>query len=454
MKRFTAFLVTVLLMTFLCPMLAALPLEAPDFDAYSDSYVVIDAQTGQVLAEKNMNKREYPASITKIMTIALALERKKLDDTLTMSEQAVFSVPRSASHIALTPGEVITLRDAIMGALLPSANDAANGIAEFVGGSLEMFPVMMNAKATEVGALNTHFVNANGLEDDDHYTTAYDMAMITKYALTVNGFREVFGTTEYTMQPTNMQPEQRNFGTQHHMIVTSAYQYDGAWGGKLGWTAQANHTAVTVAKRGDTELICVVMNSKTKWEKYKDTAKLFDYCFDNLEKINIPAGTVKGKVIPIAEGKNEVGCATVSGLAQDYSLLVKKGTTAADIDVTMDAKVLYTKGEKIAPNAVFTVKGDGSSDGPLLTVPLPCEVETDERSTPAQMAVANETKVYDGGKVIDKPSVSGQNILFGVGLVLGSISALIMLFALLRMVVQRYYRKKRRRAYSPYIKKL
>lgn len=451
MKRIAAVLITILIMLTLCPALYALPLEAPDFSAYSDAYVVVDAQTGEVLAEKNMNKREYPASITKIMTIALALERANLDDKLTMSEQAVNSVARSTSHIALSPGEVITLRDAIMGALLPSANDAANGIAEYIGGSLEMFPVMMNAKAEKVGALNTHFVNANGLEDENHYTTAYDMAMITKYALTVKNFREMFGTTEYYMNPTNTQPEQRHFGTQHHMIVTSSYQYDGAWGGKLGWTNQANHTAVTVAKRGDVELICVVMNSKNKWEKYKDTRKLFDYCFNNLQKVTVPAGTIRGKTIPIIEGKNEVGSATVSGISQEYGILVPKDITAADIEVSVNTKKSYTKGEKIAPEAVFSVKGADGSEQALLTVPLECKVETDEA---AQTAVANETKVYDSAP--KSSFTSEQKVFTAIAFVVGGAAVLFVLFLITRVLVQRYYRKKRRQAFSssPYIKRL
>lgn len=449
MKRITAIFVTILIMLTLSPALYALPLETPDFSAYSDAYVVVDAQTGEVLAEKNMNKREYPASITKIMTIALALERANLDDKLTISEQAANSVSRSASHIALSPGEVITLRDAVMGALLPSANDAANGIAEYIGGSLEMFPVMMNAKAEKVGALNTHFVNANGLEDENHYTTAYDMAMITKYALTVKNFREVFGTTEYYMNPTNTQPEQRHFGTQHHMIVTSSYQYDGAWGGKLGWTNQANHTSVTVAKRGDIELVCVVMNSKNKWAKYKDTKKLFDYCFNNLQKVTVPAGTVTGRTIPIIDGKNEVGSATVSGLSQDYGLLVPKDVTAQDIEVSLNAKKSYTNGEKIVPEAVFSLKGNDGAEQTLLTVPLECKVETDEAM---QTAVANETKVYESG---GSSFTSEQKAFTAIALVVGGAAVLFVLFLITRVLVQRHYRKRRRQySSSPYIKRL
>ena len=125
----------------------------------------MDAESGQVLVEKNMDAQLPPASITKIMTTLLAVENSGWDDIVTMSETAVFSVPRDASHIALSPGETLTMEQALMATMLPSANDAANGVAETVGGTIEEFVGMMNDRAAEIGATNTHFVNANGLDD-------------------------------------------------------------------------------------------------------------------------------------------------------------------------------------------------------------------------------------------------------------------------------------------------
>ncbi|MFA9380350.1 MAG: D-alanyl-D-alanine carboxypeptidase family protein [Acetanaerobacterium sp.] len=416
-----------------------------DFDTYSDAYVVIDAATGQVLLEQNMHKKEYPASITKIMTIALALERSALSDTLVMSEQAVNSVARSSSHIALSAGEEITVEDAVMAALLPSANDAANGLAEYIGGSIEMFCALMNKTADKAGAVDTNFANANGLEDDNHYTSAYDMAMITKYALTVKNFRKVFGTVAYTMQPTNRQPEQRNFGTQHHMIVYSAYQYKGAWGGKLGWTPQANHTAVTVAKRDGTELICVVMNSKTKWEKYKDTKKLFDYCFDNLEQISVSADVTRSKSIPIIEGRRVVGTARLPEQTQTYALLVPKGVAAERVDVSYTTQVSYGAGDKIEPEACFSIMEEGGSADSIFLAPLECEVVMDEDQPEGTVLSATQTMANrnkPGADVVnDEP-----NGFFTIAAVLGAIGGLFGLFLLMRLLVQRWYREKRRRA--------
>ncbi len=417
-------------------------LEEPNYDAYSDAYVVIDAQTGQVLVQKNMNKREYPASITKIMTIALGLERANLDDTFVVSEQAVNSVSRSSSHIALSAGEEITLADAIFGTLLPSANDAANAIADYIGGSIEMFVALMNKTAVRVGAYNTNFTNANGLEDENHYTTAYDMAMITKYALTVEGFREVLGTTAYTMKPTNMQPLQRNFGTQHHMIVYSSYQYKGAWGGKLGWTPQANHTAVTVAKRGDIELICVSMNSKVKWDKYKDTKKLFDYCFNNLERLTVSAEIDQPKTLPVILEKSVVGVVKIPIQTQEYGLLVKKGTDSTHIESQVSAKASYEKGERISPSVRFTQDGKE-----LLNIGLACEVTMDEDlpvSTVLSDSVTDtEAMVYSTQSYISSFSTT-QKLLLAAAVGVAGILTLLMLFMILRGIVRSIYRARRK----------
>ena len=208
---------------------------------YSEAYVVMDSKTGQVLVEKNMNEQLYPASITKILTVALALQYCDQSEIHTMSAEAV-RLPANSSHIALLAGEEISVRDLAYAAILPSANDAANGLGEHVAQKLGLdglsgFAELMNQTAEELGAVNSHFVNASGLPDEEHVTTAYDMALITKYALGVDGFREVFGRIQYTIQPTNLNEVARNIGTQHYMIAQSIYYYEGATGGKLGWTS-------------------------------------------------------------------------------------------------------------------------------------------------------------------------------------------------------------------------
>ena len=153
-----------------------------------------------------MHTQMYPASITKILTVLLGIENGRLQDKVTMSREAVFSITRGSSHIALTDGEEITLEQALYAAMLPSANDASNGIAEHISGSIEDFAVLMNKRAREAGAINSNFVNPHGLHDEEHVSTAYDMAMITRAALRNDTFRQIFGTVRYTIPPTNKQP--------------------------------------------------------------------------------------------------------------------------------------------------------------------------------------------------------------------------------------------------------
>jgi len=267
------------------------PYQTPQI--VSEAAVLMDAKTGQVLYEKNMHTQLYPASITKILTILLGIEHGQLQDKVTMSREAVFSITKGSSHIALTDGEEITLEQALYAAMLPSANDASNGIAEHISGSIENFAVLMNQRAREAGALNSNFVNPHGLPDEEHVSTAYDMAMITRAALHNDTFRQVFGTVRYTIPPTNKQPEARDLWSEHRMLTTNRFYYEGVIGGKTGYTSVSQNTLVTAAKRGDRELIAVVMKSQA-YGVYTDTTALFDYGFEQFSEASfVPAELVQ-----------------------------------------------------------------------------------------------------------------------------------------------------------------
>jgi D-alanyl-D-alanine carboxypeptidase (penicillin-binding protein 5/6) len=272
-----------------CPVLAETkqPEAVTANDLLSQSAILMDADTGQILFEKNMHEKLSPASITKIMTALLALEKGDLSDSITMSHDAVFSVPRGASHIALDEGEVLTLKEAMYAMMLVSANDAANGIAEYISGSIKDFADLMNQRALELGAKNTNFVNPSGLTVEGHYTTAYDMALITLQAMQHQDFNTIWGTSRYEMAPTNKQPEVRFFNNQNRMLISSKYQYEDVIGGKLGWTTEAQNTMVVAAKRNDRTLLCVLFKSQDPQAKYQDAKLLFDYGFDQFRKISL-----------------------------------------------------------------------------------------------------------------------------------------------------------------------
>lgn len=252
----------------------------------SNAAVVIEAETGTVLYDKNMNMRCYPASITKILTAILGIENSSLHEMVYYSEANIAAVPRDSSHIAINPGEELSMENTLYGLLLASANECANAIAEHVSGSIPAFVERMNERAKELGAINTHFANANGLPDENHYTTCYDMAMISRAAVFNETYRKINSTTSYMIPPTNLQSESRPVNTLHRLILSGSSHYDGCFGGKTGYTTIAGSTLVTFAERDGMTLICVVMQS-TSPACFTDSAALLDYGFLSFKRVNV-----------------------------------------------------------------------------------------------------------------------------------------------------------------------
>ena len=286
MKKLTISLLLIISIISSLVCVSATEYNAPQISARTA--VLIDASTGQVIYEKNMDDKMYPASTTKIMTAILAIENLDITDMLTADEEAIDSVPRDTSNIALDYGEEISVEDLLYATLLASGNDSSNVLAKGVSGSLDDFAKLMTEKAKEFGAKNTNFANANGLHDKNHYTSAYDMAQIMRHAISNETFCKIVGTVLYEVMPTNKQEEVRVFANSHQMIKNTPYIYDGTIGGKTGWTSDAGHTLVTACEKNGTRLIAVVMDSGDALEtKFKETVTLFDYGFDNFEKIVI-----------------------------------------------------------------------------------------------------------------------------------------------------------------------
>lgn len=250
-------------------------------NVHAQSAIVMEASTGLILYEKNMNETHYPASITKILSALLVIENASLGEVVTFSRDSVFKIERDSSHIGIDVGEQLTVQQCLYGILLESANEVTYAAAEHVAGSIPAFSEMMNEKAKSLGALNSNFVNPHGLPDDNHYTSAYDMALITREAMKNETFRKIIATRTYQIPPTNKQKETRYLRNHHKFILKNELSYDGTIGGKTGYTTKAKYTLVTIAKRGDLELICVVMRVDTSAHQYEDTAKLLDFGFDN-----------------------------------------------------------------------------------------------------------------------------------------------------------------------------
>jgi len=268
----------------------------------------------------------YPASMTKIMTALIISESASPDEIMTVSQSALaITEPRSA-NIALVVGEEITVADALYALMLPSANDAANVLAEHVAGGQHTFANMMTERARRIGATNTRFENSHGLHEPGHFTTAYDMALITRHAMQNTEFMRYFGAARHTMDPTNLQPEPRNFTNFQHMLVPGTHWYHpDVTGGKVGFTHPARHTMSSSATRDGRTLIAVVMYSYNSWEKFQDTAALFEYGFDNFTPFTLEAGLFDIIDIPAIQDGNQVGNVSFYQ-PDDVTLLLPAGT--------------------------------------------------------------------------------------------------------------------------------
>lgn len=279
-------------------------------DVYSETAVLMDAETGMILYNKGMNEKRYPASITKIMTALLALENCTLDEQVTFTEACLADQVAGSGNIGMQVGEVLTMEQCLMAVMVRSANDVATQVAEYVAGSVDAFVDMMNARAQELGCVNTHFVNASGMPDENHYSTAYDMALIFQEAIKNETFLEIIGTQSYTIEPTNMNSESRFFSCHHALVAQSAPEYyEGCFGGKTGVTDSSRNTLVSGASRNGMTLIAVAMRADAG-EVVADHIQLFDYGFDQFERLEVEGGSVivpKGTTVDALEVVEQVG---------------------------------------------------------------------------------------------------------------------------------------------------
>ncbi len=255
----------------------------------AESAILIDGDTGKVLYEKSAYEKRAPASTTKIMTALLALEHCKTTDIATVTSEAITSVPSGYSTDLLKMGEELTIKDLLYALLLPSSNEAANVLAIHIAGSIDSFASMMNTKAMELGCKNTHFVNPNGVHDDNHYSTAYDLSLIAKEAMKNDIFRQIVSTASYTLPSSNKYSRiDRTLITTNDLIKKqSDNYYEYAIGIKTGFTTPAKNCLVSSATKDGKTLISVVLRSNTDNNRYNDAKTLFNYGFDNFSKKDI-----------------------------------------------------------------------------------------------------------------------------------------------------------------------
>ena len=360
MKKHIAVLCAALLtiLTVLAPGAAA---AGPQLTA-TEAYCIIDADSGLVLEQQNMDKELHPASITKVMTLGLACEKAqgKWDNIkLTVSHEDVYSLAGTdSSHIALQEGEEVPLTDTLYATMMASANDGANLLAEyFGGGSIAGGVEAMNAQVEELGLKHTHFANPHGISDQDHYTSCYDMAQILRWALQQPGFETLFTRNEtYTMGPTNVQPKERYFHQQDKMrVASSQYSIPAILGSKIGYTDIARYSYVCLAEQNGVRLICVTMQSQLKTDKYNDVRTLLEDAFAHYTGYTeIPAQGISEE-LEVVGGGDVLGTVTVTD--PGTKLLLADGLTAADVSVSLELPEQYILGVDPEVWAVYTIRG-------------------------------------------------------------------------------------------------
>jgi D-alanyl-D-alanine carboxypeptidase (penicillin-binding protein 5/6) len=334
-------------------------MDSQNLTLYSESAILIDSSTGKMLYGKNENTVMYPASTTKILTAIIAIEECNLEDMVTASYNAITSVPAGYSNAAIQENETLSVQDLLDLFLLHSANEVGFILAEHISGSVEYFADLMNEKATEIGCTNTHFTNPSGIHNEQHYSTAYDMALIAKYCMQNNTFRQIVSKTSCTIAQTDKYQERYFQNTNDLIIPSSQYYYKYAIGIKTGFTTQAKNCLISASLKDGLELITVVLGAQYtesgQSARYVDTINLFNYGFSYyttkeiiskdtvIEEISIENATKDTKTLPLLVKDSIVITVPFNFNTDDleYSIELNQNLSAPIAEGTVLGKISY-----------------------------------------------------------------------------------------------------------------
>lgn len=318
---------------------------------YSEAGIVMDVDSGAILYAKNIDNPHYPASITKILSALVALEHNELTDTVTITPEDYNFLKRGDNHIGLKNKEQITMEDALHGTLLASGNEVAHALGSNTEGGYDNFIKLMNEKAKELGCTNSNFVNSHGLHDENHYTSARDMALISSAAFQNADFRRITGTKLYTIPETNITNETRSFENHQKMLFDWRSQYyEYCVGGKTGYTDNALNTLVTFATKDDVNLVAVVLRTHGSGNTYVDTRAILDYAFENFSKVSVTVDVVE------AEG--------LKSIDENAHVMLPAGITFDDLDCSVEnpttlgqktGKITYTHDGHVVGSFEMTI---------------------------------------------------------------------------------------------------
>lgn len=392
MKKYVLFITLLLIATCMFPGIAKAD-TPPQIDG--EAAILMDATTGEVIYDKNGEEKLAPASTTKVMTALLVLEKTKLTDKVTIG-----STPPKAegTSIGLKEGEVYTVNDLLHGLLLESANDCADALAEFVGGSIENFVKMMNERALTLGANNTHFVNANGLYEEGHITTAYDLSLILREAIKNPEFIKISRELVYKFPPSDIDTFEKWVSNKNELIKSnSPYFYKYALSGKTGYTTLSKHTFTAAAEKDGHILIVSILKSQLKDYYFPDAKKLFEYGFNNYTLLKLYSKNDEIQKYDISKSLNIPLLA-----AQDFYYLVKnedmKSKEPSDMikelnpTVKVEAKDLSKssfKKNEIILNSRVSINGKEIGDLPLMS-----SIDRDYKSLIPSYNGSNSSKLF------------------------------------------------------------
>lgn len=401
--------------------------EMPTIDINAKASILVNAETGEIVHANNEHEQLYPASCTKIMTALLALEKCGLDDVVTMQEEDFKDVKAGASSAGLKIGEQITVENLLYCLLLPSGNEAANALARTAGGSVDEFVQMMNDRAKELGCTNTHFVNPNGLHNDNHYTSAYDLYLIAREAMKNSTFATVVNTAQKKLPATNMNAERIIYSTNHLILSSfSSVYYDNCYGIKTGHTTPAGYCLVSFAKSSGYTYYSVVLGAKAGAEyagSFTETKRMFEWAF---QKFRMQTATEAGAAVtecPVRLGRGTDHVTLVT--ANDVPVLVPSGVDMDQLTVDISTEESYdapiAKGEKLG---TVTYSFDGMKCATADLVSL-----TEVKRSPVLYALDLVEQFFH---------------LTPVRIVLGIVSAAFVLYLILSFIAGRNRRRRKR----------
>ena len=336
--------------------------NANEPDLISKAAILIDNKTNKVLYDKNSNERMFPASTTKILTAILVLENCDLNETVTASYDAIMSIPEGYVTANIDGEEQLTVEQLLELLLVHSANDAANVLAEYVGGSIESFVSMMNTKVNELELTNTHFTNAYGLQDEEHYTTAYDLSIIMQYCLENDDFRRIAGSASCSIPATNKSDVRSYVSTNQLIVPDNPNYYSYVTVGKTGFTTEAGECLVSCAYRNDLELICVVLGGTVidgVSTRFSESKTLYEYGFNNFSLKNIANPGDVITEIQVSNGTPDTKSLDLAFTDSIYVLINNSDLETnytPEIQLNSDISAPITQGDVLG-SVVYTIDG-------------------------------------------------------------------------------------------------